>query len=308
MNIIKLKDVIAPDSLPWADYFNKHLKGKYAYWIRMKYIVSFDHMNHGSYVACEGNIENLQGVPLIDMDDLSILPFIDNMETDRINSTIDLRMKNKYVTDEDITIDELKKFRTWLSSEILLMDQTVEGKPKYMYLSNTDMHILNYYKNSMYDETIKVLTEFGQKEVSYMDSLTKSPCGCSGNVSTLYGTTMTECDPISIYRNNIYNGMVDMFSNIEFWLQWSPEFIGVFKRYIDNIINVNLPFNTSKLDAVFSDCGCGGSTLQDDAISILKRLSTSLEYIMNNDVTGHKNYINDSLREWSSSLYEIMEW
>ena len=32
MNIIKLKDVIMPNDIPQAEYFNKYLKGKYAYW------------------------------------------------------------------------------------------------------------------------------------------------------------------------------------------------------------------------------------------------------------------------------------
>ena len=59
MNIIKLKDVIMPDSMPQAEYFNKYLKGRYAYWVQMRYIVSFDHMRHEGYVACEEDITKL---------------------------------------------------------------------------------------------------------------------------------------------------------------------------------------------------------------------------------------------------------
>lgn len=308
-----------PETEIYSDFFNKHLKGKYAYWVQMRYIVSFDHMRHEGYVACEEDITKLlvnqdgsypkpYGAPCIDVYDPVILKYIDTVETDRINSVRDLRMKNKYVTDEDITLDEIKLFRTWLATEILMMDQSNTGDQRKIYLDDIETHVLEYYANNMYDSTIKVLSEFGSPTVSLLESKL-SDCGCShgSNLSSIYDTSLNVCDPVNIYRKNIYNKMVQMFSSIEFWLQWSPEFIGEIKKYVDNIISVNLPLIPSKLDDGFVDCTCKLNN-DNNYIDILKRLSISLEYIENNDIQGHKNYINDSLRDWSTILYENMQW
>jgi hypothetical protein len=317
MNIIKLKDVIMPDHMPQAELFNKYLKGRYAYWIQMRYIVSFDHMRHEGYVACEEDVNKLlqkengtyprpYGAPCIDVYDRGIIEYVDSAETDRINNTIDFRMKNKYVTDEDITIDELKKFRQWLASEILLMDQTEIGEQKNSYLTEEDTHVMQYYAGNMYDSTIKILSEFGGTSVSFT-SPTVSSCGCShsSDLTSLY--TISECDPITIYRTNIYNRMVVLFSSIEFWQMWAPEFIGVFQRYIENIIRLNFPMSTSKTKK-YLDCTCITDPKQDEHIDILKRLSQSLLYIKDGEVSGHKNFIKDALNDWSSMLYEKMMW
>lgn len=319
MNIIKLKDIIMPETEKYSDFFNKHLKGKYAYWVQMRYIVSFDHMRHEGYVACEEDITKLlvdsngyypkpYGVPCIDVYDPIILKYIDTVETDRINSIRDLRMKNKYVTDEDITLDEIKSFRTWLASEILAMDQSDKGNQRKIYLNDIETHVLEYYANNMYDSTIKVLSEFGSPTVSVLESKL-SDCGCvrGTDLSSIYDTSLNVCDPISIYRKNIYNKMIQMFSSIDFWLQWSQEFIGEIKKYVDNIINVNLPLVPSKLEDGFIDCSCK-SNIDNNYMDILKRLSISLEYIKNNDIQGHKNYISDALKDWSTVLYENMQW
>lgn len=320
MNIIKLKDIIMPSDLPQSELFNTHLKGKYAYWIQMRYIVSFDHMRHEGYVACEEDLTKLlqredgswpkpYGAPCIDAYEDYMMEYIDSIETDRINSTIDFRMKNKYVTDEDITVDELKMFRTWLAQELLKMDQTEVGEQKNSYFTEQETHILKYYANEMYDDVVKMLLIFGTTQAS-LDTITQSGCSChhSSNLSSLYNQTLNFCEPVSIYRKNIYQKMVEMFSELEFWKQWSPEFIGVFKKYIDNIINLNLPLTQSEWTNEFVDCSCQNSTGQNHAIDILKRLSKSLEYIRTMDTNSHKNFINDTLYDWSSSLYETMRW
>lgn len=308
-----------PDTMPQAEYFNKYLKGKYAYWVQMRYIVSFDHMRHEGYIACEEDITKLlqkpngqypkpYGAPSIDIYEKGMARFVDSEETDRINNLNDYRLKNKYVTDEDITTSELKQFRTWLASEILKMDQTEIGEQKKSYLSDTETHTLEYYANNMYDSTIKILVDFGGQATTTLPVETKS-CGCTGgatNLSALY--TVSTCDPISIYRKNIYSKMVEMFSNVEFWKQWAPEFIGVFKRYIDNIIRIDLPLSNSSHSQEFVDCVCSSDNNQKDLMDILNRLSKSLEYIKNDDIVGHKNYIKDALYDWSSKLYEVMIW
>ena len=320
MNIIKLKDKIMPDDMQHFEYFNKYLKGKYAYWVQMRYIVSFDHMRHEGYVACEEDINKLlqredgsfpkpYGAPALDAYDEKIIEYIDVLETDRINNTLDFRMKNKYVTDEDITIDELKLFRAWLAKELLKMDQTEIGEQKVMKLSEIETHILNFYANDMYDEIMRALITFGTSKIS-LDNIQQNTCSChhSSDLSSLYNDSLNICDPVIIYKNNIYQKMVEMFSNIEFWEQWTKEFIGVFRKYIDNIIKLNLPLDINQLNNSFIDCGCQSTSRQEEFMNILKDLSITLKYIETDDIKGHKNFINDTLYKWSSLLYEKMKW
>lgn len=330
MNIIKLKDIIMPDSNPKSAFFNKYLKGKYAYWIQMRYIVPFGldrlgdapvGMKHEGYVACEEDITKLlqredgswpkpYGSENIDLySDSEFMKYVDDIETDKINSTVEYRLKNKYSSDEDITIDELKQFRTWLAKELLFMDQSEKGEQNYRHFNSTETHVLEYYAFNMYDDTIKILSEFGGQRVS-IPNLTQNSCGCnSTNLSSLYIESTNVCDPISIYRENIYNRMVNMFSEVSFWSRWSKEFILEIKKYVDNIINMNFPLHHSTLSNSFNDCGCLAiDDPQDNFIGILKRLSVSLNYIYNDDLSGHKNYISSALNDWSSQLYENMSW
>lgn len=320
MNIIKLKDEIMPQEIKYSEYFNKHLKGKYAYWVQMRYIVSFDHMRHEGYVACEEDITKLlqkpdgsypkpYGAPSLDVYDMVVLKYVDTIETDRINNTIEFRMKNSYSPDDDITVDELKIFRTWLAKELLKMDQTELGEQKKSSFTDIETHVLQYYANDMYDNTVKILTEFGSMKTISLNSIGTSSCGCHGsNLSSLYNTELNTCDPLSIYKKNIYNKMVEMFSTESFWSQWASEFINEFKKYIDNIIKCNFVLSTSEWYSEFVDCGCQNKSEQNKYIEILKRLSTSLGYIRDKKVTGHKNYITDSLYDWAHLLYEKMYW
>lgn len=328
MNIIKLVDKIMPNDLPQADLFNKYLRGKYAYWVQMRYIVPMGlyeengqliGMKHEGYVACEEDITKLlmkedgsykkpYGSPNIDVYEPYMMDYVDAIETDRINSTKEFRLKNEYVPDNDITIDELKLFRTWLAKEIISLDTDEWGKQKYLYFNELDFHMLKYYAQEMYNETIKILSDFGTNQVVYNEYKTGCGCGSGTNLSSLYNTQLSICDPISIYRKNLYLKMVELFSKIEFWTQWPKEFILTFKNYIDNIIKLNLPLSNSEFIESFKDCTCINKSNQDILMDILKRLSLSLDYIANNDITGHKNYIGDALKDWSSKLYENMQW
>ena len=305
--------------MPHAEYFNKYLKGKYAYWVQMRYIVSFDHMEREGYVACEEDINKLlqkgdgtypepYGAPCLDVYDTSILPYVDSCETDKINSIMRYRLKNTYSPDDNITIDELKMFRTWLAKELLKMDQTELGEQKNTFFSNTETHVLHYYASDMFDETVKILTTFGTTQLT-LDKLDASNCNChSTNLSSLYNSELNVCNPLSVYKMNVYKMMVKMFSNADFWARWSPEFLNEFKKYIDNIIKCNFILSQTKWQEEFIDCGCQNKSEQDKYIDILKRLSISIGYIRDGQVVGHKNYINDSLYEWSSLLYEKMQW
>lgn len=314
MNIIKLKDIVKPGD----DLFNKHLKGKYAYWVHMRYIVSFDHMRHEGYVACEedinkllkdseGNFPNPYGAPYIDIYETDMTRYIDIYETDKANNIIKYRLQNNFTSDNNITIDELKKFRTWLATNLLMFDLDVYSKPSNTLFNEHDTHILSYYKSGMYNDTVRILSIFGNSEPQLMD-LTTSTCGCDSNWSSLYTTQVSTCDPLYVYKHNIYKEMVDMFSNIDFWTQFPQEFILEFKKYIDNIIKCNFDLTKSQYVSDYVDCGCNNVDNQELMINILKRLSQSLEYIAQGNTMGHKNYIHDAFKDWATNLYELMEW
>lgn len=316
MNIIKLKDIIKPND----DFFNNHLKGKYAYWIHMRYIVPLSLMGHEGYVACEEDVNKLlkkedgtypkpYGVPYIDVYDCDITPYVDICATEKANNIMFYYMQNNYVTDSNITLDEIKKFRTWLASQLLKFDQNNLGEQKYTIYTDQETHVIQYYANGMYDNIIKYLTFFGSTINDL--NINSNPCGCMGssNLSSLYNTELTTCDPLSIYKKNIYEKMVEMFSNINFWTQFPTEFINEFKKYIDNIIDCNLKLVKTNYESNFVDCTCStNNDEQADNISILKRLSESLGYIIDKNVLSRKNYINSALNDWSKYLYEIMEW
>lgn len=317
MNIIKLKDIIKENDA----YFNEHLKGKYAFWVHMRYIVSFDHMDASQYIMCEEDINKLLypnkndcpyfEAPYIDVYECDILPYIDTVATDEANNMYQFILKNNYSPDADITLDELKKFRTWLATQLLKFDQNNEGVQQYKIFDDDTTHMLQYYANNMYNEVISILTSFGQYNVNYIQT-NPHQCGCVniGNLSSLYNNSLTVCDPISIYRENVYNKMVQVFSNVDFWAQWPVEFLGEFKLYIDNIIKTNLKLYKSKYTSNFVDCGCltNDNESQEVNQAILKRLSESLSYIINDDINGHKNYIASAFMDWSKYLYELMEW
>ena len=102
--------------------------------------------------------------------------------------------------------------------------------------------------------------------------------------------------------------MVDMFSNIDFWSRLGTEFIKEFKLYIDNIVKCNLVLYKSQYVSDFVDCGCNSMDTQSEMMKILQQLSQSLQYIIDDDITGHKNYILDAFTNWARYIYENMEW
>lgn len=304
MNIVKLKDIVKPDD----DFFNNHLKGKYAWWVHMRYIIPFEHMGIQGYVACEENINDLFKPPFKteyrDTYNQEMWTYIDQEATDAANCVNTYKMKNSYAPDADITAEEVKLFRMWLATALLLFDQNNRGQQLYNIFSSIQTTTLQYYANNMFDNVIKTLNEISNTQTTQQVS---SACAChsSSDLSSLYKTST--CDPIAIYRKGIYNEMVNMFSEIDFWMQFSDEFLMEFKKYIDNIINMNLWLSTSSHVNVFADCTCLNSPDNSNQ-DILKKLSISLDYMIKKKTAGHKNYIADALYEWASKLYEMMQW
>lgn len=313
MNIVKLKDILMPSDYRISELFNTKLKGKYAYWVKMRYIFPLDSLDYKTYI----NYEQLDTVmmmgptilPHIDLyeEECCMIDFvnvyIDIEETERINGINELAIANEYATDADLDISKLRNFRTWLASELIFFNTGVDGKEIGMYTSE-QVHMLNYYKNSLYNDIVKYLSIFGKDfKIEWSN---KTTCGCCKDNSNLNLTGITTCDALEIYRKNLHELMVDTFRKIDFWTQFNKKFILLFKQYIDNIIKIGLVINNTNKIAV-SMCDC----LTTDNYSnekLLRNLSTALQYIYDNDIIGHKNFINDALYNWAEYLYEYMSW
>lgn len=315
MNVIKFKDQIRPgDAL-----FNKYLKGKYAYWIQMQYIVPFEFIDSAQYVKFENDIHALIGwrdrgcaKPEIHYWDIlkkdtDIEAWVDVDATEDANSIKPFTRHNQFSTDDDITIDEIKKFRTWLAKTLLDFDAREGGRQKNCLFDEDFTRVLQYYAGGMYDQCVKALSKVNFEH--RVEKISMSDCGCSGgNLAGLYSDSITGCDPVYVYRKYMHGEMVKQFSQIEFWDQFPTTFLWDFKKYIDNIIALNLPLKGSSWISTFVDCTCQMNTDQMVYIELLRRLSKAINYIATEEIQGNKNFISKALSEWATDLYESMEW
>ena len=188
--------------------------------------------------------------------------------------------------------------------------------------------MLKYYKNEMNDDVIDTLASFhvdmpqvgiytagvkGVTGINVLSPVKKSSCSCThSSIAAMLAqpSSVSVCDPIAIYRRALYSQMVDVFSDINFWMKREKDLLLEIKRYIDAIIKLNLPLTASQYVSELYDCNCLTSTdsAQERLMSILKNLSTAFDYMANGQVTGNKNFIGDTLNQWASKLYEIMRW
>ena len=109
MNIIKLKDQIRPGD----DLFNTYLKGKYAYWIQMRYIVPFDFISTGQYVDMESDITKLTGWKerglkcpdpyYWDLRVSNIEAWVDSEGTEEANNLNKFLIHNKFTADSTVS-------------------------------------------------------------------------------------------------------------------------------------------------------------------------------------------------------------
>jgi hypothetical protein len=314
MNIIKLKDAIMSENNSISGIFNTFLKGRYAYWIQMRYIVPFEFMGHEGYVACEEDITKLlqkadgsyprpYGCPYIDMysEDRCIMKYIDMELTDAANSISKFKLENDNVPDGDLTINMLKNFRTWLAQTILDLDALKDSLDN-IKLDDVQKHVMEYYANNMYNDVVKYLSVFN----SINSFSGNTSCGCCSD-TTLSAFTISDCDSLTTYKDNVKLKMVEMFSDISFWTQYPVDFLKKFKQYIDNIIKVGLKINNKedKYNA-YKDCTC--SDYGSNSTALLQKLSESLGYMISNEYKQHKNFIYDSFYNWSLYIYEFMQW
>ena len=317
MNIVKLKDILMPDTFKMAEFFNKNLKGKYAYWIKMRYIFPLDSLDYKSYIQYEQydteRFSDPEILPHIDlyceaccMMDFARL-YIDVDVTESVNNTLKYSIANNYATDMDIDLNTIRIFRTWLATELLKFNTDIDGNYINNYTEN-QIYMLEYYKNGMYNDVVKQLSIFGSKEFVISDSKVGCNC-CNSNASSLYNLSNIEsCNALSIYKTNIHNVMVNMFENVNFWKELNSDFLRLFKKYIDNILKAKLVITNNYVTIPYNDCNCNYEEKSTVNEGILRRLSFALEYIITGEIAGHVNYIHDALHDWAEYLYDNMYW
>ena len=248
--------------------------------------------------------------------------YVDRNDTEKVNAIYKYIEYNSFTPDKELTLEQIKIFRTWLATvlfNLLSKEPDVE--------KNT-IAMLNYYMNEMNDNVIDTLASFhvdmpqvgvynvgvqGVTGIDIISSIKKSSCSCThSSIAAMLAqpSSVSVCDPIAIYRKALYSQMVDVFSDIKFWMKREKELLLEIKRYIDAIIKLNLPLTASQYVSELYDCNCLTSTdsAQERLMSILKNLSTAFEYMANDKVTGNKNFIGDTLNQWATKLYEIMRW
>ena len=315
----------------FCEYFNNTFRNKYAYAINWLYIMPmivdgesipvgdpFGSDTDATYVNAERG--------LVDMDDMymfaDIVPWVDQARTLNIlqNDKIKYDYLNEFTPDDDITIEELKVFRTWLAGILLANTPVIDSQ------ANPDMLVtmLTYYMQNLNDTTTGILAEFADymdNKVLVAGTTTKgiqvnlaslglsSGCGCSGGVQGVGNVaTVSGCDPLQIYRNAMYNYMVETFSNVDYWME-QVEICTEMKKYLEGILKVGLPLGSRIIDP-YADCGC--NTLDADAQTRYRRmieaLIQSLTYIINGTVSGNRNYVATAFANWATYLYEYMYW
>lgn len=296
MNLVKFQDVI----IEGDDFFNEKLKGKYAYVINWLYIVLLD-LQEKEYIQlskeqAEIDLEN----HLKKLYDYR--QYIDAEETEKINSVDHYRYLNQFTPDEDITIDEIKQFRTKVA--LLLKDFYDFHTPEQSQL----IQMINFYANNGTDDVINMLLNTMSMYYPSIDVKNiHNSCGCgsNNNIITTANYNVNACDPVAVYTTSIYNIMVKYFSDIDFWTGKE----GIIKeiiKYLENIIKLNLPLTAAQEQQIA--CSITSINLQEKYINALKNLVAAFNHIIDDEITTNKNFILSSLNFWAKELYNNMTW
>ena len=342
MNIVKLKDILLDESCGLSpekiELFNTQFKGRYVHCINWTYLIPLEAMDNEAAIElskelCIDLFSDLKAIQkgIITTTSIDQYPwfylhelaeYVDENDTEKVNAIYKYIEYNSFTPDKELTLEQIKKFRTWLATVLFNL---LSPEPD---VEKNTITMLEYYKKEMTDDVIATLDSFhvdmpqvgiytagvqGVTGINVLSPVKKSPCSCThSSIAAMLAqpSSVSVCDPIAIYRRALYSQMVDVFSDINFWMKREKDLLLEIKRYIDAIIKLNLPLTASQYVSELYDCNCLTSTdsAQERLMSILKNLSTAFDYMANDQVTGNKNFISDTLNQWASKLYEIMQW
>ena len=296
MNIVKFKDIrlggeTSATQTLYDGIYNEKLKNQYKAVVNWKWIVELDFDKYMEYSE-----KNIKPDDSIDLE--KYIEYVDWTETEKANSVSIFVEKNKFTPDSDITIEELKNFRTWLASII----------NKIFITEDDERVMLSYYENNMYDDVIRKLA-LVDSGIKLYNETTSTGCSCCNNsYDIIYAYGYDDCDPISVYSSNIYNIMVKYFSDLNYWIG-KKNICGDIQKYLENIVKMDFTLVRSNRVDSYSDCTCVVDNSQQDAYkTILKRLAKVFGWIYNDEITGHKNEASIVLGIWAKELYENMQW
>ena len=292
MNIVKFKDVIVEGD----DLFNAYLKGQYVYVINWQWLhpITPDFGNK-EYINASKNPEVLT----VHIDYNDYIDYIDMIETTTVNDVKLFMYKNTQKTDIDITIEEVKKFRTNLAQwlwEYNLINENFDDKTRTM---------VNYYRQNMNDETIQTLiTIMGTtyNPLTLSTFVSTNTCGCgSTNVQQLQSSN--NCNTLDTYIQALHYIMFNTFSDYNFWMD-KIDICQLIVKYLQTIINQNLPL-TTEIDVI--NCSTIHIDFQLRNQQQLQNVIKAFDYIINGEVNGNKNFISQALRGFAE-MYDRLQW
>lgn len=282
MNIVKFKDLAVPNQ----DFFNTKLRGKYAYLLNMQYAVSFESVDYVQYVKYERDFSTFlaQGIPYVDITSVEYASCVDIEETEKANSIAPFVYFNTLHVNSELSIENIKEFRAWLTKSLLQFDTKPDGTQAYMLFNKQLTQALQYYQLNKNTEFTSLLSDIDKYFVEKNQKPTSS-CECS----TSFSTTLNEVNASSclsssekyhtMQREIVINGL----SKVELWLNFSIEFLQDFKKYLSEYVKTQM-YKSVGTKIVHSQRGgllnlqtsCSNNTNFDN----VKILFTDLEQIL----------------------------
>lgn len=102
--------------------------------------------------------------------------------------------------------------------------------------------------------------------------------------------------------------MVETFSNVDYWMD-QVEICVEMKKYLEGILKMGLPLGSRIIDPLaICECNTIDSDSQIRYRKMIEALIQSLSYIIEDKVTGNRNYVATSFSNWATYLYENMYW
>ena len=163
MNIVKLKDIKLDESCGLSsdkiDLFNAQFKGRYVHCINWTYLVPLEKMNNEDAITLskelqEGTttITSIDQYPWFYLHELA--EYVDENDTEKVNAIYKYIEYNSFTPDKELTLEQIKMFRTWLAT---MLFNLLSKEPD---VEKNTIAMLNYYKNEMNDNVIDTLASF----------------------------------------------------------------------------------------------------------------------------------------------------